>query len=340
MTERILVTGAGGFVGGHLIRALSSRGGDIRIVAGRHAGAQGLAGMQGLAGAQGLAGPDPAAGCESVDLDITDTAQVRAAIRAVRPTALVHLAAVAALQEARLDPERTFRINLTGTMNLAAAVMQEAPEARFLFVGTSEVYGGTFRTRTTALDETALLDPTNPYAASKAAADLLIGQMARDGLRSVRLRPFNHTGPGQSTAFVVPAFAAQVARIEAGLQPPVLQVGNLDALRDFLDVRDVVDAYVRAIFAPDLARGQVLNIASGVPQRIGDALDGLRALARCEIRIEPDPARMRPNDTPLAIGDATRARAALGWAPGIAWETTLADTLDFWRENVAREQAR
>jgi GDP-4-dehydro-6-deoxy-D-mannose reductase len=289
---------------------------------------------------QGPADPDPVGGCESLDLDITDAAQVRAAIRSVRPSAVVHLAAVAALQEARLDPERTFRINLSGTLNIAAAVMQEAPDARFLFISTSEIYGGTFKTRCDALDETALLDPTNPYAASKAAADLLIGQMARDGLRSVRLRPFNHTGPGQSTAFVVPAFAAQVARIEAGLQPPVLQVGNLDALRDFLDVRDVVDAYVRAIFVPDLAGGQILNIASGVPRRIGDALDGLRALARREIRIEPDLARMRPNDTPLAIGDAARARAILGWAPGIAWETTLADTLAFWRETVAREQTR
>jgi GDP-4-dehydro-6-deoxy-D-mannose reductase len=152
------------------------------------------------------------------------------------------------------------------------------------------------------------------------------------------MRPFNHTGPGQSTAFVVPAFAAQIARIEAGLQAPVLKVGNLDALRDFLDVRDVADAYVRALFQPDLASGTILNVASGVPRRIGDALEGLRALARCEIKVEPDPARMRPNDTPLAIGDAARARALLGWAPAIAWETTLADTLDFWREAVTRER--
>ncbi|KAB1075098.1 GDP-mannose 4,6-dehydratase [Methylobacterium planeticum] len=325
MTERIFVTGAGGFVGRHLVHALAAYGAEIRIVAGRHGASPGASGQ------------DPVAACETVDLDITDPGQVRAAIRSVRPTAVVHLAAIAALQEARLDPERTFRINLIGTMTLAGAVMREAPEARFLFVGTSEVYGGTFKARTSALDEAALLDPTNPYAASKAAADLLVGQMARDGLRSVRLRPFNHTGPGQTTAFVVPAFAAQVARIEAGLQPPTLQVGNLDALRDFLDVRDVVDAYVRAIFLPDLASGTILNIASGVPRRIGDALEGLRALARREIRIEPDPARMRPNDTPLAIGDASRARAALGWAPRIAWETTLADTLDFWRETVARE---
>ncbi|WP_336492333.1 GDP-mannose 4,6-dehydratase [Methylobacterium nigriterrae] len=323
MAERILVTGANGFVGRHLLAALAERGeAGARVFAGRQTGAAGSID-------QG----------EAIALDVTDAAQVRSAVKAVQPSVVVHLAAIAALQEARLDPERTFRVNLQGTMHLASAVLREAPGARFLFVGTSEVYGGTFKSHTGPLDEGALLDPTNPYAASKAAADLLIGQMARDGLNAVRLRPFNHTGPGQSEAFVVPAFAAQVARIEAGRQEPVLRVGNLDALRDFLDVRDVADAYLRAIFAPAIGGGTILNIASGVPRRIGEALDGLRALARVDIRVEPDPTRMRPNDTPLAIGDASRARASLGWTPRIAWETTLADTLDHWRKMVAYGQA-
>lgn len=317
---RVLVTGAAGFVGGHLVAALARA---------LPPGSTVLAGLRGADRA-----PD---GATALPFDVTDAAGTREAVRAARPTCVVHLAAIAALQEARSDPARTWRINVEGTMNLAAATLSEAPGARFLFVSTSEVYGGTFKRGTAPLDEGALLDPTNPYAASKAAADLLIGQMARDGLKAVRMRPFNHTGPGQSEAFVVPAFAAQIARIEAGRQAPVMKVGNLEALRDFLDVRDVAAAYAAAVLAPELEPGLILNVASGRPRPIRDALDALTALARVPVSVEPDPERMRPNDTPFAVGDATRAKNLLGWAPRIAWETTIADTLDFWRERVARE---
>ena len=177
--------------------------------------------------------------------------------------------------------------------------------------------------------------PTNTYGATKAAADLAVGALAAEGLRAVRLRPFNHTGPGQSEAFVVPAFARQVARVAAGLQPPVLQVGALDPFRDFLDVRDVCDAYVACLQRADaLEPGVILNLASGVPRRIGDVLDDLLRLAGVQARPETGAALLRPADIPMACGDATLARHLLDWAPRIAWEDTLRDVLADWRTRV------
>lgn len=316
MPASVLVTGAEGFVGRWLLDRLTCGLPDTTRIVGT------------------VRPPTPPAGgrVELVPLDVTDRDQVLATLRAVRPDGLVHLAAIASVAEARLHARHSWDVNLGGTMNLAEAVRAEAPGCRFVFAGTSEAYGGTFAARAgIPLDEDAPLDPANTYAASKAAADLLVGQMARDGLDAVRMRPFNHTGPGQSDAYVIPAFAAQVARIEAGLQPPVLRVGNLDAVRDFLDVRDVVEGYVRALVAPDLPSGTILHLASGMPRRVGDILDALLRQARVPIRVEPDPDRMRPSDTPVAVGSAARARAALGWEPRIPFTQTLADVLDHWR---------
>ncbi|MER2268922.1 GDP-mannose 4,6-dehydratase [Methylobacterium oxalidis] len=322
MSERILITGADGFVGRVLVRALLPRlAPEVRVFGGRYGGP---------------GGPDPRV--EPVDLDVTDRARTRETIRALRPSCVVHLAAIAAVQDAFLDRGLTWAVNFEGTRNLAEAILQEAPAARLLFVGTSEVYGGTFKLRTGGLDETAPLDPANPYAASKAAADLLIGQMVRDGLRAVRFRPFNHTGPGQTERFVVPAFAAQIARIEAGLQDPVMRVGNLDALRDFLDVRDVVDAYLRAILSDDLLPGLILNLASGRPRRIGGILADLSARSERPIEVVLDPERLRPSDTPVAFGNADRAADLLGWRPHIPWEQTLDDVLADWRARLAGER--
>lgn len=317
----ILVTGADGFVGRWLLQVLAPRLPDGgRIVGATRTGSR-------------------LPGIETVALDITDQKRVAAVVRAVRPDCLIHLAAVTAVQESRRAPRQTWSVNLDGTLNLAQAVLEAVPSARLLFASTSEVYGATFKSWTGPLHEGALLDPANPYAASKAAADLMIGQMARDGLRAIRFRPFNHTGPGQTEDFVVPAFAAQIARIERGLQEPVMRVGNLEAQRDFLDVRDVVAAYAEAALADfdsDLAAGTILNLASGTPRRISDVLQSLLDRARAPIRIEPDPDRMRPNDVPLALGDASRARSLLRWAPKVPWEATVDAVLDHWRAVAAR----
>jgi GDP-4-dehydro-6-deoxy-D-mannose reductase len=178
------------------------------------------------------------------------------------------------------------------------------------------------------------------YAASKTAADLALGAMANDGLRVIRLRPFNHTGPGQSTDFVMPAFARQIARIAAGLQPPVIRTGALDTQRDFLDVRDVCTAYTSCLrHADNIASGTILNIASSVPRRIGDILDDLLRLAGASASVETEEALLRPSDIPIAAGDARTAQAALSWRPLIPWQQTLRDVLDDWHTRLRREPA-
>jgi nucleoside-diphosphate-sugar epimerase len=302
---RILVTGASGFVAGHLVPALRAAFPAAELA---------------------LCGAGHGA------LDITDRAAVIQAVRRARPEACIHLAAISAIGAARQDPELAWRVNLMGTLHLAEAVRELG--CLLVYASSAEIYGASFRAGV-PLDETALPAPQNTYAATKAAADLALGALAADGLRVVRLRPFNHTGPGQTEAFVVPAFAAQAARIAAGLQPPVLKVGNLDARRDFLDVRDVCAAYVAAIArAETLPPGAILNIASGTSHRIGDILTALLRLAGIAPRIEPDPARMRPSDIPTASGDARLACAALGWTAAIPWQTTLRDVLADWSRRV------
>jgi GDP-4-dehydro-6-deoxy-D-mannose reductase len=198
------------------------------------------------------------------------------------------------------------------------------------------------------LAEDAPFRPANPYAASKAAADLALGEMALRGLRVIRLRPFNQVGAGQAPAFVLAAFARQVARIAAGLQPPLLRTGALDRWRDFLDVRDVARGYALALVragelapgtASALAPGTALNLASGTPRRVGDMLADLCALAGITPAIETDPDRLRPTDVVSTSGDAAAARAALGWAPAIPWEATLASILADWQDRLRADPA-
>jgi GDP-4-dehydro-6-deoxy-D-mannose reductase len=318
--RRILLTGAGGFVGGWVLRQLDTvHTPELEVFASGHQS------------------ETHSAAAKTVRLDITDRAEVDAVIGALRPDAVLHLAAVSNVNEAREAPRQAWDANLYGTMNLAQAVLKHCPAARFIFVSTSEVYGGAPNPRGATLDETAPLDPLNPYAASKAAADLMVGQMAREGLNAIRVRPFNHTGPGQTERFVIPAFAAQIARIEGGAQEPVIRVGNLDARRDFLDVRDVADAYLGlALSSFSFQPGLILNLASGTARRIGEILDELISLASVKIRVDTDPSRLRLNETPFATADAGRIHGLLGWEPHIAWSKTLADVLEFWRAAARR----
>ncbi len=309
-SDRILITGAAGFVGRHLRPALHAAFPAATL----------------LATAQG--GRD---GC--IALDIADRDAVAKLVAAVRPTACVHLAAVAAIGAARADPALAWRVNLHGTLNLAEAILDHAPDCRLLFVSSADIYGRSFGPA--VLDEMALPAPLNVYAATKAAADLALGALAAEGLQVVRLRPFNHTGAGQSDSFVVAAFARQIARIQAGLQPPRIAVGALDPYRDFLDVRDVCAAYVACLRpALTLVPGSVLNIASGRPRRIGDVLDDLLDVAEVRADVVVAGDRLRRADIPLAAGDATRARLLLGWQPQVPWRETLAAVLADWRQRV------
>jgi GDP-4-dehydro-6-deoxy-D-mannose reductase len=302
---RILLTGASGFVGRHLTTSLSAAYPDAALIA--------------------------------PHVDIRDASAVAAMVREASPDACIHLAAVSTVAAAALDEEQAWQINLHGTLHLAHAIMRHAPDCIMLFVSSSDAYGSSFRAGSRVTEDTALA-PMNLYGASKSAADLALGSMALQGLRVVRLRAFNHTGPGQSAEFAVAAFARQIARIAAGLQPPMLRVGNLDTWRDFLDVRDVCQGYVACIARRDtLAPGMILNLASGQPRRIGDVLSELREMAGVEIEVQVDQSRVRESDLRMACGDATRAREVLGWEPAIPWSVTLRDVLDDWRGRVAGE---
>ena len=316
---RILVTGAGGFVGAHLLPALRAAFPNARLIA---------AGRRTDVAARGAD--------EAVALDLDDGAAMPGVVAACRPDAVLHLAARADVGASFRDPLAAWQTNLLGTVALGEAVLRAAPDAPFIMASSGEVYGLAFR-RGTPVSEDAAPAPANPYAASKAAADLAVGEMALRGLRAVRMRPFTHTGAGQTDGFVVAAFAHQVARIEAGLQPPILHTGALDRWRDFLDVRDVCAAYVAALQRSDaLEPGVALNICSGQPRRIGDMLQALLDLSGVTARVEQEAARLRPTDVEKVIGDPARARALLGWEPRIPWEETLRSVLADWRARVGR----
>lgn len=269
-------------------------------------------------------------------LDVTDPVAVEEAIRQHRPSIVLHLAAIAAPSQAT-DARHTWSVNVDGTLNLARAIILRSPDCALINIGTGLVYGESARSGL-PLSEESPVAPAGNYAMTKAAADIALGALSDQGLKCVRLRPFNHTGPGQSVAFAISAFAAQIARIEAGLVPPVLKVGNLEAERDFLDVRDVVEAYAQvARHVGEIKPGEVFNVASGKAHVIGDILDKLCALSEVGITIEQDKSRLRGDDIPRALGDASKLRNQLGWAPRWDLETTLSELLDAQRKALAGE---
>ena len=317
---RIVITGANGFVGPHLVHSLTRMfGADAEIVATSKVG-----------------GEHPVIGSVR-SLDVCDPETTTAFLRNVKPTHVVHLAGIAAVTASNADPDTAWRVHLHGTLNLARAMLRDDPECWLLNAASGLMYGDSAKAGH-PLTEDSLLAPTDEYSASKAAADLALGSLVRRGLRCIRLRPFNHIGPGQSEHFVVPAFAMQIAKIEAGLAPPVIRVGNLETERDFLDVRDVTDAYALAIAkAGSIASGTAINVSSGVPRKIAGVLDCLLRQSTDTITVERDEARMRPMDIPRFVGSAERAKALLGWSPRYLFEDTLADVLDHCRQLVSAQ---
>lgn len=302
---RILITGAGGFAGAHLARALAADNeltGAVRDVAPR----------------------DFPGGV--VRMDLTDPSSVEEAVAKVRPDEIYHLGGVSAPSEAAQNPKWAFDVNMGGVFNILSAAARHAPGCATLVVSSSEVYG-----RVDAgdlpLTERQPLRPAGAYAYTKLAGERAATLCAeRDGLRVVIVRPFNHTGPGQDTRFVAPAFARQIALIEAGRAEPVVTTGNLDAGRDFLDVRDVARAYVAALRQG--VSGEVYNICSGKPVTPREILETLFSLSTVKnIARKVDPARGRPSDNPSVFGDATALTARSGWRPEIPLERTLRDLL-------------
>lgn len=316
----ILITGATGFVGSHLSEYLLRQGDDV----------------------QGTFIYDhelelvPERVRQEVHLhrcDLTDGSALRDLIRTLRPERVYHLAAISSVHKSWEGRDRVLRVNLFGWLALLEALQEFCPQARVLMISSGEVYGNVPAERLPAA-ETCPLRPLNPYASSKAAQEALCYQYIHTyHLPIVIVRPFNHTGPRQSPNFVCPDFAKQVAEIEHGLRPPLISVGNLEAKRDFLDVRDVVRAYHLAL--EQCPVGIPLNIAAGTTWMIQHILDTFIRMSTVPIEVRQDPSRLRPADVPVMIGDASLLRQYTGWQPEIAFEETLQSVLDYWRQQVA-----
>ena len=252
-----------------------------------------------------------------------------------QPDAVFHLAAQPLVSVSRRDPWGTIETNVRMQLNVLEGVARVQPQCRVLAGASSEEYG-LVSEQDLPIDEDTPLRPLNPYAVSKVAQDLLgLQYHLSHKLDVVRVRPFNHIGPRQRIGFVAPDFASQVARVERGLQPPVMEVGNLEARRDFSDVRDVVRAY--HLLVTQGRSGQVYNVGSGESHSVQDILDTLLSMTDVEIEVRQDPKRMRPSDVPEVICDATRIRQDTGWQPAISFEQSLADILNFWRQEVTKQ---
>lgn len=299
---RALITGASGFVGGYLARALTAAGYDVCAAGGPHD--------------------------ENVlPIDLADSDSLHAAFEIARPDVVFHLAAQTFVPDSIASPLATYDTNVLGTARLLEALRayRDATQTnpRLLFTSSAEVYGKQ-DAQAFPLSETLAAHPANPYAASKAAAEaIVLAEVRSYGVDAIVTRAFNHIGPGQSDRFVVPSFAAQLARIACGGDPKLF-VGNLSAQRDFLDVRDVVEAYVA--LARDGSAGSIYNVCSGTSVSIQSVLRELILLAHVPVEVREDPARMRPSDVPIFYGNNTALRTTTNWNPRIPLKTSLQET--------------
>ncbi|MCA1645855.1 MAG: GDP-mannose 4,6-dehydratase [Chloroflexi bacterium] len=310
---RALITGIGGFVGRHLREHLEAEGDSVC----------------------GLGRP-----ADSLDLgavrvfraDLTDRAAVERIVREAQPQAVYHLAAQSSPAASLSDPWATIGNNLLGQMNLFEALLAANLRPRVLVIGSSDEYGRVDPDEVPT-NEKVLLRPLTPYAVSKVGQDMMGFQyFAQHDLPIVRVRPFNHTGPGHDARFVIPSLARQLAQIEVQEREPVLHVGNLNAARDFTDARDMVRAYRLALVAG--VPGDVYNLGRGRSLRIAEMVDELIGLCRVPVQTKVDPARLRPTDIARQEADTRKFTALTGWQPLIPWHTTLADTLEYWRSRV------
>jgi GDP-4-dehydro-6-deoxy-D-mannose reductase len=314
---RILVTGITGFAGCHLAEALLRRGGVELFGTSRRA--------LWPAPWRHLQEQVVLRACELNDLGALD-----AAVRDIQPEQVYHLAGYAHAGQSFRDAEAAWASNLTGTRRLYDLLQRQARRARILYVGSGLVYGDA-EDADYALDEAAPLRPTSPYASSKAAADLVSYQYTRaPGLDIVRVRPFNHIGPGQSSQYAVAHFAQQIAAIERGRQPPILETGSLSPQRDLTDVRDMVQAYL--LLMERGRTGEVYNAGSGETHSMQEVLDRLLALARVPIEARQQPGLLRATETKVVRSDAGKLRTELGWQPRYQLVQTLADILNYWRQ--------
>ncbi len=266
------------------------------------------------------------------ECDIRDAFAMNSIIKEVKPDRIFHLAAQSYVLFSWRAPQETLTTNIIGEVNLFEAVRLAKIDPLIHIAGSSEEYGMVYPEEV-PIEETHALRPLSPYGVSKVAQDLLGYQYFKSyGLKIVRTRAFNHTGPRRGVVFATSNFAKQLVEIEKGKREPTIHVGNLEAVRDFLDVRDVVRAYALAL---EKGRpGEVYNISSGKGVKIKDMLDRLIALSNADLKIEKDPERLRPSDVALLIGSPKKFQKETGWEPKIAFDQTLKDLLDYWREKI------
>jgi len=317
---KVLITGAGGFVAPHLVELL-------------HAEAPGIE-VYGTVRPQTSVARGPGTGITLVEADLNDPASASAVMDEVTPDRIVHLAGQSSVHRSWIEPGGTLRTNVLGLVNLLDAVRARGLHPAVLVVGSAEEYGSVDPSEIPIGEDTPLR-PSSPYAVSKVAQAALARLYGpAGGMKIVLTRTFHHTGPGRGEAFAESSFARQIAEIEAGLRPAVLRVGNLDAVRDYTDVRDVVRAYWWLLERG--VDGETYNVCSGRGHTIRELLDTLLGHARV---LRVDPTRLRPSDVPALVGDPSRLRSATGWEPRIALERTLLDLLESWRQRVGAPAA-
>ena len=302
----VLVTGAGGFAGGHLVELL--------------AGSADLVGWS-----RSEPPPEIAALAKWQRIDILDRDQVTDAIATSRPDSIFHCAGLPHVAESWGDTAAPLATNVLGTHRLIEAVERVGHRCRIVVTGSAQVYAPS----NDPIAEDDLVAPSSPYALSKLAQEQLALRSNTDNVAIIVTRPFNHTGPRQKPAFLAPSVARQIAMIESGLLEPVLKVGNLEPSRDVMDVRDAVRAY--AALMKTGAPGTVYNVASGVARPVRAIVEALVSRSRVPVRLEQDPSRFRPNDVPVLVGNPGRLRQATGWSPQVSFEKMVDDLLEYWR---------
>jgi GDP-4-dehydro-6-deoxy-D-mannose reductase len=316
---KVLITGITGFVGSHLADYLLEKGGiEVCGIARWRSQKENIKHLEDK--------------IQLFECDIKDMTSVHEVVKSVKPERIFHLAAQSFVPVSWSAPTETLSTNIIGEVNIFESVRDVELDTIIHLAGSSEEYG-LVRPDEVPINEDNPLRPLSPYGVSKVAQDLLGYQYFKSyGMRIVRTRAFNHTGPRRGEVFVCSNFAKQIAEIEKGNKKPVIKVGNLEAQRDFTDVRDIVKAYWLSTEKCD--PGEVYNICSGEPRTIQSMLDTLLSFTDVKVEVKKDPSRMRPSDVPILKGDSTKFREKTGWKPEIPFEQTLKDILEYWRKRV------
>ena len=313
---KVLVVGDTGFVASYLLPALKDALPEAVLY-----------------GMSRQAGGNPNVEVQHFAGDVTDRARTAEVVKEVVPDVIINLSSFSSVFDSWSDPAACHQVNYIGTLNLCLAIVRHAPTARFLHISSLEVYGGS-DDPSVSFSETAPVNPQSPYAVSKAASELLLRQYGiSHGLNYTILRPSNHTGPRRKPSYVLSGFAKHIAEIKHGLRKPILGVGNLEAHRDFLDVRDVVRAYTSVIVS-DQSNQAIFNVCSGHSYSLSHLLDLMIDIAEVEVKIEIDSRRYRPVDVYCIKGSNSKIRNGIGWAPQVPIEKTIHDLLAFWERQT------